>query len=87
MKKTLPQYTVNQLNKLVEKGNIVSVKYNDSIYTLTCFGWLEIGDDYYDQDEKDAGACGLNAYVEEVPYRLPIEDITDIYIAQKIEVR
>ena len=86
-KKPLSKYTLNQLNKIAKKGGIVLIEYQGNQYTLDYFAQLDIGDDYYDSEEKEEGFSGINAYVQETPHRYPYECIDKIYIATEIEIK
>ena len=84
----LAGYTITQLNKIA-KGNkgIVSIEYDKSIYVLEYFTLLKIGEDYFDEEEEAEGFSGLNAYVEETPYRIPFESITRVFVAWQVKVK
>jgi len=91
MKKTArkksSKYTVNQLNRLAKSDNyIVLIEHNGSRFTLEAFEQLEVGDDYFDQQEIDEGFSGINAYVQEDVCRYPIESI-DVFVAKKVKIK
>jgi hypothetical protein len=54
---------------------------------LEYFTLLKIGEDYFDEEEEAEGFSGLNAYVEETPYRIPFESITRVFVAWQVKVK
>ena len=63
------------------------IQYGGSTFTLERFVLLDVGEDYFDEEEKEEGYSGVNAYVLENGCRFPYEDIENIFVAEKVQVK